>query len=68
MAKSSFGLDIGIYSVKLVEIDSDDGRYRLKNFSIVELYDENEEFEIDGAGYSRQVEALRKSFKHLTIS
>lgn len=68
MAKSSFGLDIGNYSVKLVEIDSEDGRYRLKNFSIVELYDENEDYEIEGAGYSRQAEALRKSFKHLKIN
>lgn len=68
MAKSSFGLDIGNYSVKLVEIDSDDGRYRLKNFSIVDLYEENEEFEIEGAGYTRQVEALRKSFKQLKLN
>jgi len=68
MAKSSFGLDIGNHSVKLVEIDSDDGRYRLKNFSIVELYGENEEFEIEGAGYTRQIEALRKSFKQLKLN
>ncbi|MEE9552732.1 MAG: type IV pilus assembly protein PilM [candidate division Zixibacteria bacterium] len=68
MAKSSFGLDIGNYSVKLVEIDSEDGRHRLKNFSIVELYDENEEFEIEGAGYSRQVEAIKKSFKQLKVN
>ena len=68
MAKSSFGLDIGNHSVKLVEIDSDDGRYRLKNFSIVELYDENEEFETEGAGYTRQIEALRKSFKQLKLN
>lgn len=68
MAKSSFGLDIGNHSVKLVEIDSDDGRYRLKNFSIVELYDDNEEFEAEGAGYSRQVEALRKSFRQLKLN
>lgn len=68
MAKSSLGLDIGNFSIKLVEIDDEDGRYRLKNFSVVDLYEDNEEFEIDGAGYSRQVEALRKSFKQLKLN
>jgi type IV pilus assembly protein PilM len=68
MAKSSLGLDMGSYSVKLVEIETEDGRFKLKNYSIVDLYDENEEFDIEGTGYSRQVEALRKGFKQLKIN
>jgi len=68
MAKSLLGLDIGNYSVKLVEIDTDDGRFRLKNYSVVDLYGENEDFEIEGAGYSRQIEALRKSFRQLKLN
>lgn len=68
MAKSFLGLDIGNYSIKLVEIDSEDGRFRLKNYSIIDLYEDNEEFEIEGAGYSRQMEALKKGFKQLKLN
>lgn len=68
MAKSFFGLDIGTYSVKLVEIDNDDGRYRLKNYSIADLYKEGEEYDIEGSSYSRQSEALRSCFKQLKLN
>ena len=68
MAKSFFGLDIGTYSVKLVEIDNDDGRYRLKDYSIIDLYKEGEEYDIEGSSYSRQIEALRSCFKQLKLN
>jgi len=68
MAKTSLGLDIGNFSIKMVEIDAEDGRFRLKNYSIIDLYEGNEEFEIEGAGYSRQVEALKKGFKQLKLN
>ncbi len=68
MAKSFFGLDIGTYSVKLVEIDNENGRYRLKNYSIIDLYGEGEEYEIEGASYSRQSEALKNCFKQLKVN
>jgi type IV pilus assembly protein PilM len=68
MAKSFFGLDIGSYSVKLVEIDNDDGRYRLKDYSIIDLYKEGEEYDIEGSSYSRQIEALRGCFKQLKLN
>ncbi len=68
MAKSSFGLDIGTYSVKLVEIDNENGRYRLKNYSIVDLYREGEEYDIEGSSYGRQSEALKSCFKQLRLN
>ena len=54
MAKSVLGLDIGSYSVKLVEIDNDDRGYRLKSYAISELYGEGEEYDAEGPSYSRQ--------------
>jgi type IV pilus assembly protein PilM len=68
MAKSCFGLDIGTYAVKLVEIDDENGRYRLKNYSIVDLYREGEEYDIEGSSYGRQIEALKNCFKQLRLN
>lgn len=68
MAKTFFGLDIGTYSVKLVEIDNENGRYRLKNYSIIDLYKEGEEYDIEGSSYSRQSEALKSCFKQLKLN
>lgn len=68
MAKSVIGLDIGSYSVKIVEIDREDGRYRLKNFSISDLYGEGEEYDSEGPSYSRQSTAVRNCFKQMKLS
>ena len=68
MAKSVLGLDIGSYSVKLVEIDDDSGRYRLKNYAVVDLYGDGEEYDIEGPGYSRQIAAIRECFKQLKLN
>ncbi|UCE66977.1 MAG: type IV pilus assembly protein PilM [Candidatus Zixiibacteriota bacterium] len=68
MAKSVFGLDIGSYSVKLVELDKDDSRYRLKNYAIAELYGDNEEYDIEGPSYSRQSAAVRSCFRQVKLN
>lgn len=68
MAKSVIGLDIGSYSVKIVEIDREDGRYRLKNFSIAELYGEGEEYDVEGPSYSRQSAAVKNCFKQMKLN
>lgn len=68
MAKSSYGLDIGSFAVKMVEIENDAGRYKLKGYSIVEIYGRGEEFDVERASYSRQVEALRSCFKQMKVN
>ncbi|UCC78476.1 MAG: type IV pilus assembly protein PilM [Candidatus Zixiibacteriota bacterium] len=68
MAKSVFGLDIGSYSVKLVEVDKDDNRFRLKNYAIAELYGDNEEYDIEGPSYSRQSAAVRSCFRQMKLN
>jgi len=68
MAKSVLGLDIGSYSVKLVEIDNDDRGYRLKSYAISELYGEGEEYDAEGPSYSRQSMAVRDCFKQLKLN
>ncbi len=68
MAKTVLGLDIGSYCVKMVEVDNEDGRYRLKNYAIAEIYGEGEEYDIEGPSYSRQVGALRECFKQLKLN
>jgi type IV pilus assembly protein PilM len=68
MAKSVFGLDIGTYSVKLVEVDRDDSRFRLKNYAIGELYGESEEYDAEGPSYSRQSAALRNCFRQMKLN
>jgi type IV pilus assembly protein PilM len=62
------GLDIGSYSVKLVEVDNEDGRYRLKNFAISELYGDGEEYDVEGPSYSRQLTAIRDCFRQMKIN
>ncbi len=68
MAKSVFGLDIGSYSVKLVEVDRDDNRYRLKNYAIGELYGDSEEYDIEGPSYSRQSAAVKSCFRQVKLN
>lgn len=68
MAKTSLGLDIGTYSVKLVEIDIEDGRRKLKSFSIVDIYNEGEEYDIEGASYNRLTAALKSCFKQMKVA
>ena len=68
MAKSFFGLDIGSYSVKLVEVDRDDNRYRLKNYAIGELYGDSEEYDIEGPSYSRQSAAVKSCFRQVKLN
>lgn len=65
MARTSIGLDIGTYSVKMVEIEIEDGRRKLKNYAIADIYGEGEEYDIEGASYNRLSTALRNGFKQL---
>jgi type IV pilus assembly protein PilM len=68
MAKSGVGLDIGSFSIKLVEIENDNGRYKLKNFYIRDLYGEGEEFDAEGPGLTRLETSLRNVFDSLRIN
>lgn len=68
MAKSFYGLDIGSFAVKMVEVENDVGRYKLKGYSIVEIYGKGEEYDAESVSYSRQVEALRNCFKQMKIN
>ena len=68
MAKSFYGLDIGSFAVKMVEIEDDAGRYKLKGYSIVEIYGKGEEYDLERASYSRQVEALRNCFRQMKVN
>jgi type IV pilus assembly protein PilM len=68
MAKSGVGLDIGSYSVKLVELESEGGRYKVKNFFIKDLYGEGEEYDSEGPGINRLTTAVRQVFNTLKLS
>ena len=68
MAKSVIGLDIGTFSVKLVELEKEGGRYKLKNFIIKDLYVEGEEFDSEGPGVGRLETALREVFHSLKLN
>jgi hypothetical protein len=50
MAKSGVGLDIGNFAIKLVEVENEGGRYKVKNFYIKDLYGEGEEYDTEGPG------------------
>jgi type IV pilus assembly protein PilM len=68
MAKTSLGLDIGSYSVKMVEVDIEEGRRKLKSFSIVDIYGEGEEYDAEGASYSRLSAAVKTCFKQIKVA
>lgn len=68
MAKTSLGLDIGSHTVKMVEIDVEDNRRKLKSFSIVEIYGEGEEYNLEGASYHKLTTALKTCFRQLKVS
>ncbi len=68
MAKSVVGLDIGHFSVKLVELENEGNRYRLKNYFISDLYTENEEFDSEGPSVGRIQTALRNAFDKMKIN
>lgn len=68
MAKSIIGLDIGSYSVKLVELENDGSRYRLKNYCIKNIYAEGEEIDSGGPGVSRLETATSEAFHSAKIN
>ncbi|MCD6160910.1 MAG: type IV pilus assembly protein PilM [candidate division Zixibacteria bacterium] len=68
MAKSIIGLDIGSYSVKLVELENDGSRYRLKNYFIKDLYTGDEEIDSGGPDISRLETAVREAFQAVKIN
>jgi type IV pilus assembly protein PilM len=65
MAKSSIGLDIGSYSVKLVELDIEENRRKLKSYALVDVYGPEEEYDLEGTNYSRLAKALNTGFRQL---
>jgi type IV pilus assembly protein PilM len=68
MAKSGVGLDIGNFSVKLVEVESEGGRYKVKNFYIRDLYGEGEEYDSEGPSATRLQSAIRMAFNTIKLS
>jgi len=68
MARTSLGLDIGTYSVKMVEVDVEDNRRKLKSFSVVEIFGHDEEYDPEGASYSRLSTALKNCFRQMRVS
>ncbi len=68
MAKTSLGLDIGSFSIKMVEIDVEDARRKLKSYAIVDIYGENEEYDAEGASYNRLSTALKSCFKQAKVA
>jgi type IV pilus assembly protein PilM len=68
MAKTSLGLDIGSFSIKMVEIDIEDTRRKLKSYAIVEIYGEGEEYNAEGASYNRLSTALKSCFRQAKVA
>jgi len=68
MAKSVVGLDIGSYAIKLVELEQEGGRYKVKNFYIRDLYGPGEEYDNEGPGVNRLETALRETFSATKLS
>jgi type IV pilus assembly protein PilM len=68
MAKTSLGLDIGSFSVKIVEIDVEDARRKLKSYAIVDIYGEGEEYDAEGASYNRLSTALKNCFRQAKVA
>jgi type IV pilus assembly protein PilM len=68
MAKSVIGLDIGSFSIKLVELEYDNNRYKLKNYNIRDLFTESETYDSEGPGAARLETAVREVFSSLKIS
>ncbi len=68
MAKSAIGLDIGNYAIKLVELENEGGRYKVKNFAINDLYGPGEEFDPEGPGVSRLESSLKNIFQSVKLN
>lgn len=68
MAKSGVGLDIGNFAIKLVEVENEGGRYKVKNFYIKDLYGEGEEYDSEGPGASRLSTAIRTVFNAVKLN
>ena len=68
MAKSVVGLDIGSFAIKLVELEKEGGRYKVKNFFIKDLYGPGEEYDSEGPGVSRLENALRETFGSVKLN
>ncbi len=68
MAKSVIGLDIGSFAIKLVELENDGGRYKLKNYFIKDLYGKGEEYDTEGPGVSRLESSLREVLSSVKLN
>jgi type IV pilus assembly protein PilM len=68
MAKSGVGLDIGNFSIKLVEVENEGGRYKVKNFYVHDLYGDGEEYDTEGPGVNRLQSAVRLAFNAIKLS
>lgn len=68
MARSVIGLDIGSFAIKLVELENEGGRYKIKNFYVRDLYGAGEEFDQEGPGVSRLESALKDTFSAVKLN
>jgi len=68
MAKSVIGLDIGTFAIKLVELEKEGGRYKVKNFYIKDLYGPGEEFDPEGPGVSRLESSIKEVFQSVKLN
>lgn len=68
MARSVVGLDIGSFAIKLVELEQEGGRYKVKNFFIRDLYGHDEEYDKEGPGVSRLEKALKETFSSTKLN
>ena len=68
MARTSIGLDIGSYSVKMVEVDVEDNRRKLKSYAIVDVYGPDDDYDPEGPNYNRLATALRTAFRQMKVA
>ncbi|MCP4581410.1 MAG: type IV pilus assembly protein PilM [candidate division Zixibacteria bacterium] len=68
MAKSVIGLDIGTFAIKLVELEKEGGRYKVKNFFIKDIYNPGEEFDPEGPGVSRLESSIKEVFQAVKLN
>jgi type IV pilus assembly protein PilM len=68
MAKSVVGLDIGSFAIKLVELENEGGRSKVKNFFIRDLYGPGEEYDTEGPNVSRLESALKNTFSSVKLN
>ncbi|OQY27902.1 MAG: hypothetical protein B6244_09125 [Candidatus Cloacimonetes bacterium 4572_55] len=66
-SKTAVGLDIGSHSIKVVEVERRDSRYRLKNYAIREILPEGQSLESEGPSENDVIGALNEAFREIKV-